>query len=119
MIQILIIHGFAVMIFTSILLKTRRTFRIMNTYDIEGAVCLEKEQLYAVELVDKRFIRMGFVPIRHNDPRPCMDNHPFAAYYAAEAQRQVMAGKEQRTANINLLRCTNALSFMVSISTVS
>ena len=28
---------------------------------------------------------------------------PFAAYYAPEPKRQVMAGKEQHTANINLL----------------
>lgn len=32
---------------------------------LEG-IRLEKERIYAVELVDKRFIRMGFAPIRGN-----------------------------------------------------
>ena len=69
---------------------------------LEG-VRLEKERLYAVELVDKRFIRMGFAPIRRNDTCPSMDNPPFSVYYAEEAKRQVMSEKHQHEANINLV----------------
>ena len=69
---------------------------------MEG-VRLEKERLYAVEFVDKRFIRMGFAPIRQNDTCPSMDNPPFAVNYAAEAKRQVMSEKHQHKANINLV----------------
>jgi hypothetical protein len=36
---------------------------------LEG-VCLGKEHLYAMELVDKHLIRMGFVPIRCDDSLP-------------------------------------------------
>ena len=70
---------------------------------LEG-VCLEKEYLYTVEIVDKHFIRMDFAPIRQNDTWcPCIDNPPFAVYYAAEAKRQVMSEKQQHEANINLV----------------
>jgi hypothetical protein len=46
---------------------------------------------------------MGFPPIRRNDTSSFMDKPPLAAYYAAEAKRQVMAEKERHAANINLV----------------
>ena len=68
-------------------------------------VRLEKEQLHAIEHVNNRFARMGFPPINRNDTSSFMDKPPLTAYYAAEAERQVMSEKEQHAANMYLVEC--------------
>ena len=75
---------------------------VLDHERLEG-VRLEKERLYAIELVDNRFRRMGFRPLNRTDTSFFMNQGPLADYYVAEAKRQVMLEKEQHAANITLV----------------
>jgi hypothetical protein len=89
----------------TILLKTRMMHWTMNVWKVFDWKKNDCTQL------NLSIIALGFPPIDRNDTTLFMDKPPLAAYYVAEAKRQVVSEKEQHAANIYLVECHKCNQF--------